>query len=82
MANVDVETMSDSIVSDVPNRDISIDFKQALNVLKEEERVAMLLFYVEDKTINKISKIMNSPTGTIKSHLYRGKEKLKKYLKN
>jgi len=80
--SVDVETMSNSIVFDVPNRDISIDFKQALNVLKEEERVAMLLFYVEDKTINKISKIMNSPTGTIKSHLHRGKEKLKKYLKN
>jgi RNA polymerase sigma-70 factor (ECF subfamily) len=78
----DMETISDSIVADTHSRDINLDFKQAQKVLKEEERVAMLLFYVEDQTISKISKIMNIPKGTIKSNLHRGKEKLKKYLKN
>ncbi len=79
---VDEETICDTIAADTPNRDFSIDFMQALKILKEEERAVMLLFYMEDLTIDKISKIMNCATGTIKSHLHRGKEKLAKYFKN
>ena len=81
-SSLDVETMGDIIATDTPDLDLSIDFMQALTILKEEERAAMLLFYMEDQTIDKISKIMNCPAGTIKSHLHRGREKLAKYLKN
>ena len=80
-ADTDVETLSESMFADSHDRDFSIDFMQALKILKEDERTAMLLFYMEDQTIAKISKIMNCPTGTIKSHLHRGKEKLEKYFK-
>jgi RNA polymerase sigma-70 factor (ECF subfamily) len=59
--------------------DFNIDFPQMLSTLKEDERTAMLLFYMEDQTVEKISKIMNCPTGTVKSHLHRGKEKIAKY---
>ncbi|MCL2416535.1 MAG: sigma-70 family RNA polymerase sigma factor [Bacteroidales bacterium] len=59
--------------------DFNMDFLQALKILKEDECTAMLLFYMEDQTIEKISKIMNCPTGTVKSHLSRGKEKIAKY---
>jgi RNA polymerase sigma-70 factor (ECF subfamily) len=69
------------IFDNTSNTDFGMDFAQALTILKEEERTAMLLFYMEDQTIDKISKIMNCPAGTIKSHLHRGKEKLAKYLK-
>ena len=51
-------------------------------MLKEDERAIMLLFYMEDQTVETISKIMNCPAGTIKSHLSRGKEKLAKHFKN
>jgi RNA polymerase sigma-70 factor (ECF subfamily) len=78
-AGADVEMLSDQIAADMPDRDFGIDFARALKILKEDERTAMLLFYMEDQTIDKISKIMNCPTGTIKSHLHRGKEKLAKY---
>ena len=81
-AREEIETISNRTASDAPDIDFIIDFTQALKVLKEEERAALLLFYMEDQTINKISKIMNCPTGTIKSHLHRGKEKLEKYFKN
>ena len=59
--------------------DFNIDFLQALSTLKTDERTAMLLFFMEDQTVEKISKIMNCPTGTVKSHLHRGKEKIAKY---
>ena len=79
---VDAQKKERNTISNLPNIDLIIDFMQALTVLNEDERAAILLFYVEDQTINKISKIMNHPTGTIKSHLHRGKEKLVKYFKN
>ncbi|MDR0835833.1 MAG: sigma-70 family RNA polymerase sigma factor [Tannerella sp.] len=62
--------------------DFGMDFVRALNVLKDDERTAMLLFYMEDLTVDKIAKIMNCPAGTVKSHLFRGKEKLSVYFKN
>jgi len=77
--DVDVEILSNRMIADIPDKDFGIDFEQALKILKEDERTAMLLFYMEDQTIDKISKIMNCPAGTIKSHLHRGKEKLTKY---
>ena len=81
VANVDVEMLSERMAANTPDKDFGIDFAQALMVLKEDERTAMLLFYMEDQTIDKISKIMGCPSGTVKSHLHRGKEKLAKYFK-
>lgn len=79
-ADVDLDTVSDCMEADTGNNGFSIDFAKALQILKEEERTAMLLFYMEDQTIAKISNIMNLPTGTIKSHLHRGKEKIAGFL--
>jgi RNA polymerase sigma-70 factor (ECF subfamily) len=81
-ADVDVELLSNRLTADPPDRDFGIDFAKSLIVLKEEERTAVLLFYMEDQTIDKISKIMGCPAGTVKSHLHRGKEKLARYFKN
>ena len=79
---IDVETLCNKMTADTPDKDFDIDFARALIILREEERAAMLLFYMEDLTIGKISQIMNCPAGTIKSHLHRGKEKLANYFKN
>jgi len=81
-ADIDVEMISDSMAANSTDRDLGMDFEQALTILKADERTAMLLFYMEDQPVAKISQIMNCPAGTIKSHLHRGKEKLAKYFKN
>jgi len=81
-SDFDVETICENKTADTHNLDFGIDFVLALKILKEDERTAMLLFYMEDLTIAKISKIMNCPSGTIKSSLSRGREKLAKFLKN
>ena len=80
--DIDAELLADRMPADAPNIDFGIDFADALTILKQDERTAILLFYMEDQTVDKISKIMNCPTGTIKSHLHRGKEKLAKYFSN
>lgn len=58
-----------------------MDIYQALNTLKEMERTCITLFYLEDQSIEKIASITGCPTGTVKSHLYRAKEKLADFLK-
>ncbi len=82
VGNADVEIVGEKIIGENPDNDRSMDFAQALSILKEDERTAMLLFYMEDLPIGKISVIMNCPQGTVKSHLFRGKDKLAGYLKN
>ena len=59
----------------------STDIYQAMITLKEIERTCITLFYTEYLSIDKIAGITGCPTGTVKSHLSRGKEKLAKYLK-
>lgn len=75
------DVWNDLRTNDTAEKDFDMDFIQILKVLNENERTAMLLFYMEDKTVNTISEIMNAPPGTIKSHLSRGKKKLSVFLK-
>ena len=66
----------------LPDADRQIDFARALAMLKSDERTAMLLFYMEDMSVAKIASVMRCPAGTVKSHLFRGKQKLSEYLKH
>ncbi len=59
-----------------------MDLYRALHILKEIERTCITLFYIEDLSIEKIASITGCPTGTVKSHLSRAKEKLATYLTN
>jgi RNA polymerase sigma-70 factor (ECF subfamily) len=53
----------------------------ALSQLKTEEKSAVLLFYMEDRSLKEISKISGMPENTVKSHLFRAKAKMSDYLK-
>lgn len=57
------------------------DIYQALKLLQKEERTAILLCYMEDKTREEAAKIMDIPLGTLKTHLLKGKEKMANFLK-
>jgi len=81
-ADMNVELLRDKIAAETSDSDFRLDFEQALQMLKADERTAMLLFYMEDQSIAKISTVMNCPVGTVKSHLHRGKEKLSKIISN
>ena len=59
-----------------------MDIYRGLAQLKEVERTCITLQYMEDLSTDKISAITGLPTGTVKSHLSRGKEKLANFLRN
>ena len=58
-----------------------MDIYRGLSLLKETERTCVTLHYMEDLPIEKIAAIMQIPSGTVKSHISRGKEKLANFLK-
>ena len=58
-----------------------MDIYRGLSILKEAERTCITLRYMEDLSIDKIASITGMPSGTVKSHLSRGKEKLANFLK-
>jgi len=56
-----------------------IDILQALELLNEKEKLAIILNYEKGFSHSEIAKIMKLPIGTVKSNILRGKAKLKKY---
>ena len=62
--------------------DMGMDLYEALKVLREEEKTAVTLFYMEEFSHPQIADIMNRPVGTVKSYILRGKAKLHKHFKN
>ena len=62
--------------------DASMTVKRALEALNENERVAVTLFYIEDQPIKQVAKIMQMPEGSVKSLIYRGKDKMKQFIDN
>lgn len=56
------------------------DLYRAMEGLKEEEKSCILLYFMEDLSISRISLITGLPSGTVKSHLSRGKSKMARFL--
>lgn len=58
------------------------DLYMAIRDLPETERTVILLFYMEDKSVKDIEAITGMPSGTVRSHLSRGRQHLKAYIEN
>ena len=53
---------------------------QAIGNLPLQEQTVILLYYMEEKSIKEIEIITGMPSGTVRSHLSRGRRHLKEYL--
>ena len=56
------------------------DLERAFAFLRPEERLALALAYAQDLTHEEAAEAAGWPVGTLKSHLLRGKEKLRRRL--
>ena len=56
------------------------DLERAFACLRDEERVALALAYAQDLTHEEAAEAAGWPVGTLKTHLLRGKEKLRQRL--
>ena len=66
-----------------PDIDIRHEHQQlhmAIGNLPLQEQTVILLFYMEEKSVKEIEIITGMPSGTIRSHLSRGRRHLKEYL--
>ena len=54
---------------------------KAIRKLPEGKQDIIRLFYAEEYSINEISKFLSIPVGTVKSRLFKAREKLKSILK-
>lgn len=58
-----------------------MDIYNALALLSDSERLCVTLQLMEGETLDKIAEITGMAQGTVKSHLFRGKQKLANYLR-
>ena len=57
-----------------------LNFYYLIKKLKYEERIVLILHYMEQYSVKDISKILNINENTVKTHLYRARERIKKNL--
>jgi len=58
------------------------DVQKAIASLSLQQRVVVVLYYINDLSLQEISEILDVPVGTIKSRLFYGRQALKKYLES
>lgn len=66
----------------VPSVAMAVDVRQALKKLSLEEQAVFDLYYRKGMTHTETASVLELPLGTVKTHLSRGKEKLKNLLKD
>ena len=81
---VDLELDETSYVKEVvieDNVEIKIDLYNAIDELEDKYKDAVILRYIDDLKIEDISKILDRPVNTIKTHLRKALKDMKKMLK-
>src|SRR5690349_21442166 len=59
---------------------LNIDLERAMRVLSEAERAAIVQCYHNDLSHEEAAEVLGCPVGTVKTHILRGKAKLKRAL--
>lgn len=76
-ADFDENPIGDDIVDTAAASEAKIDVAALLDSLPVNQRTAILLFYMEDRPIKEIAKIMRVEEGTVKSLLSRARNKMR-----
>lgn len=62
-------------------REMLRQVNEALGELSEAERAVLVLFHQEERTYEQIAQVMEMPVNTVRTHLHRGRRRLKAILK-
>jgi len=76
----DLPEENEPISSGKVREDLQMDVAKAMNLLSPPERLCINLAFIEDCSLKDVAKITGMKENTVKSHLKRGKEKMKTYL--
>lgn len=76
-----IQSNVSEIQSDFDNNIIAkTDLQRAMNLLEEDLKLVTVLYYYNDMSISDISEAINIPKGTVKSRIFRAREKLHQIL--
>lgn len=81
----DSEDFFESVPADETSSPRSIDGQQAMAALQEIDqafRAPLVLFYLENHSYKEIAEILEVPIGTVMSRISRGKEQLRRKLRD
>ena len=83
----DLDTEKETMFHDAPPKDgttveAETDLARALAQLPEEFRTILLLAQVEGLPLEEVAQVMGCPVGTVKSRIFRAKERLRGFLKD
>ena len=67
-------------LSQVELNDTWAQVQQALSSLPLPQRVVVVLYYINELSLQEISDILEIPVGTVKSRLHYGRQALKEHL--
>lgn len=77
---VSLEGMSEMTEIEIDQRTDYSDLYRAVNSLKEELRMPVILYYIEDFNIKEIAQILEITEGAVQKRLARARGKLKRNL--
>jgi RNA polymerase sigma-70 factor, ECF subfamily len=80
MAEWLVGSKKENTENTLPINDDYQQVKQAISTLPISQRVVVVLYYLNDLSLQEISDILEVPVGTVKSRLFYGRETLKKQI--
>lgn len=85
LEEADLDTEKGTMFHDAPPKDgasveAEADLERALAELPEEFRTSLLLAEVEELSLEEVAQIMHCPVGTVKSRIFRAKERLRGFL--
>jgi RNA polymerase sigma-70 factor (ECF subfamily) len=72
----------DAPAQDSERSSVHMDLERALLRLPEEFKTPLLLAEVEGLPLEDVARIMDCPIGTVKSRIFRAKERLRQHLKD
>ena len=78
----DVPMFHDAPDDSGPVMDTHTDLERALRRLPEDFRTVLLLAEVEGLPLEDVARIMSCPVGTVKSRIFRAKERLRTFLQD
>jgi RNA polymerase sigma-70 factor (ECF subfamily) len=71
--------LEDNALRETPG-DLRRDLEKAMSALGDEERLVLHLCYQQGLSHSEVAATLSWPVGTVKSHIYRAKEKLRPLL--
>lgn len=80
LSEVEVEDEKVNLEKGLEKNEISGKVQKALRQLPEKYRLALYLYYFEDLKYKEVAESLNLPVNTVRTHIKRGKEMLKKQL--